>query len=60
MENIKRILKPCSSEESTVEEGSLGLDERKKYVLEISRKATNVWTLPSVRKTFISVNKRWF
>lgn len=38
----------------------LGISERKKLVMRMSRTAINARSLPSVKKTFIPVDKRWY
>lgn len=44
----------------TVEEYWLSSRKRKNAVMGMSRSATNICTLPSIKRTFSSVEKRWF
>lgn len=58
--NIGEFVKHWSWDEVTVEEDGQSSEERRGSVMSMSRTATRVWTLPSVGKTFISVDERWF
>lgn len=58
--NVSEFKKHWSWEEVPVEKYTLGREERREAVMEMSRKVSNLWASPSVRKTFILLKERWF
>lgn len=58
--NFRKFVKRSSSHDVTVENDGLSSGERSDTVMGTSRSATNVWTLPSTKKMFISIEERYF
>lgn len=58
--NVKEIRKRFFWDKVTVEEDGRSRGERRNAEIRLSRSQINVWTLPSVRRTFIGVGVRWF
>lgn len=53
-------MKHRSWKEVSIKGDGLSSEERGNTVMGMSMSATNVWPLPSVKGTFISVEDRWF
>lgn len=58
--NVREFLKHWSRNEITVEEDGLSIGEIMDAVMEISRSSINALSLPFVKRTFLSVEERFF
>lgn len=57
---VQELVKHWSWHNVGVEGDELSSSGRREVVVMMSRTTNNVWTLPSVSRKFISVNKEWF
>lgn len=57
---VRELLMHKSWEEITVGKDILGNGKRKEAVMGMSSTATNIWTLPLMRKNFIAVDEKRF
>lgn len=57
---FREYLKHISWRAATVVEERLGSGKRREMVVEMLRTSANIWTLPFLRITSVSVNLKWF
>lgn len=58
--NVRNFVNHRFREKAILEEDRLGSEGRRESMLQLSRTASSVWALPSVRRTSISLNESWF
>lgn len=58
--SVREYMKRWSWDGITVEKDGLSSAERRDAVMGVSGSVTDVWTLPSVKTTFVSVKERGF
>lgn len=58
--NLNEFLKHWSCKEVTVREDRLGSEEQREALMGMRGSASNVWTLRSVRNTYISADEKRF
>lgn len=59
IENVKEYVNHWSREDLTVERNDPGSGKRSQVTMVMMRTVTKVWTLPTKRKKFITVDEGW-
>lgn len=60
IESVRKFVKFWFWDEVTEQDDEPSSEEEIDTMMGISRSATNVWTLLSTKRTFISVEEKWF